>query len=84
MEGKSTNSNCVAPSVPMIAGEDELLTGDELCRKLKIKKSFLYAPARRKGPNAIPCVRIGKYLRYDLRAVRDHFAKHDRTEVGAR
>jgi hypothetical protein len=49
---------------------DELLTGDELCRKLKVKKSFLYAPERRRGPNAIPCVRIGKYLRYDLGAVR--------------
>ena len=50
----------------MNTGEDELLTGDELCRKLKIKKSFLYAPVRRKGPDAVPCVRIGKYLRYRL------------------
>lgn len=52
------------------SGEDELLTGDELCQKLKIKKSFLYAPVRRKGPDALPCIMIGKYLRYDLRAVR--------------
>lgn len=52
-------------------GEDEfLITGDALCQKLKIKKSFLYAPARRKGPDAIPCIRIGKYLRYDLQAVK--------------
>jgi len=51
-------------------GPDDLLTGDELCRMLKIKKSFLYAPVRRKGPDALPCIMIGKYLRYDLRAVK--------------
>ena len=45
---------------------DELLTGDELCAKLKIKKSFLYSPARRKGPDPIPAILIGKYLRYRL------------------
>jgi len=48
---------------------DTLLTADELCLKLKIRKCFLYAPERRKGPNAIPCIRIGKYLRYDMQAV---------------
>jgi len=54
----------------MSTGKDELLTGDELCQRLKIKKSFLYAPVRRKGPDAIPCIMIGKYLRYDLQAVK--------------
>lgn len=47
-------------------GPDELLTGDALCRVLKIKQSFLYAPVRRKGPDAIPCLKIGKYIRYRL------------------
>jgi len=54
----------------MSTWKDELLTGDELCQRLKIKKSFLYAPVRRKGPDAIPCIMIGKYLRYDLQAVK--------------
>jgi len=56
----------------------ELLTGDELCRKLKIKKSFLYAPPQRKGPDAVPCLRIGKYLRYDWQAVRGWIARQNR------
>ena len=56
-------------------GNSELLTGDELCRVLKIKKSFLYAPVRRKGPDAVPCIRIGKYLRYDLNAVKGWIEK---------
>jgi len=60
MEGTKINS---------LSEQDELLTGDELCKKLKVKKSFLYTPIRRKGPDALPCVRIGKYLRYNLQAV---------------
>lgn len=63
-------------NVKEVTGE-ELLTGDELCHKLKIKKSFLYAPVRRKGPNAIPCIRVGKYLRYHLQTVQAHFAKQN-------
>lgn len=62
----------------MKTGEDEFLTGDELCQKLKVKKSFLYTPVRRKGPNAIPCIRIGKYLRYDLQAVREWIEKQNK------
>lgn len=58
-------------AIPMNTGGDELLTGDELCQKLKVKKSFFYTPVRRKGPDAIPCIRIGKYLRYDFQAVRE-------------
>lgn len=48
---------------------DALLTIDEVAAKLKIKKSFLYAPSRRKGPGKIPCLKIGKYNRYSLPAV---------------
>ena len=55
----------------------ELLTGDELCQKLKIKKSFLYSPVRRKGADAIPCIMIGKYLRYDLEAVKQWIEKQN-------
>ena len=67
------------PSViPINTGGDDLVTGDELCQKLKIKKSFLYAPVRRKGPDALPCIMIGKYLRYDLRAVREWIEKQNR------
>jgi len=47
----------------------ELLTIQEISARLKVKQSFFYAPVRRKGPDAIPCVRVGKYLRYDVRAV---------------
>lgn len=75
---KITTNTLDGPSViPMNTGEDEFMTGDELCRKLRIKKSFLYAPVRRKGPDAVPCIRIGKYLRYDLQAVKQWIAKQN-------
>lgn len=56
----------------------ELCTVDEIAGRLKVKPSFLYAPTRRKGPDPIPCIRVGKYLRYDLEAVRDWLARQQR------
>lgn len=45
---------------------DEFLTIEEISTRLKLKPSFFYAPVRRKGPDPIPCLRIGKYIRYRL------------------
>jgi len=64
--------------VSMNTADGELLTGDELCQKLKIKKSFLYAPVRRKGPDAVPCMRVGKYLRYNFQAVKEWIERQNR------
>ena len=58
-------------------GARGLLTGPELCQVLKVRQAFLYAPARRKGPDAVPCVKVGKYLRYDLDQVRAWIAKQN-------
>ena len=41
----------------------ELLTVGELAQRLKVKKSFLYARTRERGEGAIPCIRVGKYIR---------------------
>jgi excisionase family DNA binding protein len=60
--------------------EEKLLTGDELCERLKVKKSFLYAPVRRKGPDAVPCVRLGKYLRYDMEAVKGWIERQNQAQ----
>jgi len=54
-------------AIKKVTGEMEsLLTVDELAAKVKIPKSFFYAPCRRKGPDAIPAYRIGKYIRYSF------------------
>lgn len=46
-----------------VRNADEILTPDEIAAELKIPKSFLYAPARRKGADPFPFFRVGKYLR---------------------
>ena len=81
MESESTNPLGEGLTVPMNIREDELLTGAELCAKLKVKQSFLYAPERRKGPDAIPCIKVGKYLRYHLPTVCAHLEKLNRPKI---
>jgi len=49
--------------------EEELFTVDEIASFVKVPKSFFYQPNHRKGPDAIPCLRMGKYLRYRLSEV---------------
>jgi len=39
---------------------------DELAKILGIKRSWVYGQTRLRGADAIPCLRVGKYLRFDL------------------
>ena len=48
---------------------NELLTIQEMADRLKVKKSFLYFRTMQTGANAIPRVKIGKYLRFNPGAV---------------
>jgi hypothetical protein len=43
---------------------DSLLTVDELALKLKVPKSWIYARTRESGPEAMPKIHVGKYLRF--------------------
>jgi excisionase family DNA binding protein len=47
----------------------ELLTVEEMAEKLKVKTSWLYFRTMHTGTNAIPRVKIGKYLRFNPGAV---------------
>ncbi len=49
--------------------EKELLTIGELAALLKVKESWIYRKTMEKGLNAIPRIRLGKYLRFDPDAV---------------
>lgn len=42
----------------------DLLTVTELAKDLKVKKSWVYSRTRVKGVKAIPCLRVGKYIRF--------------------
>jgi excisionase family DNA binding protein len=45
--------------------DQALLTVDELAGKLKVPKSWVYYKAKEKGPNKLPLIRVGKYLRFE-------------------
>lgn len=49
--------------------DQELLTIQEMAEKLKVKRSWLYFRTMQTGDNAMPRVRIGKYLRFNPGAV---------------
>jgi predicted DNA-binding transcriptional regulator AlpA len=49
--------------------EPNFLTIDEMAKELKVKKSWLYSRTRETGPDTIPRLKIGKYLRFDYQEV---------------
>ena len=49
---------------------DELLTIDELAAILKVPRSWIYFHTRKRSKNAIPHVKIGRYLRFSEADVR--------------
>lgn len=47
----------------------ELLTIDELSERLKVPNSWVYARTRETGAQAMPRLKVGKYLRFEWDAV---------------
>lgn len=52
-----------------------LLTIEELAAGLPVRKSWIYRKTMEKGPQAIPRIRLGKYLRFNEEAVMDWVKK---------
>ncbi len=55
----------------------ELLTVDDVAALLKVSRSWVYEHTRARTPRAdrLPFVKIGKYVRFQSRAVGDFLAK---------
>jgi hypothetical protein len=51
----------------------DLLTPQELAVRLKVKTSWIFEQTRRRSKvrnkTPLPCIRLGKYIRFDWRAV---------------
>ena len=61
---------------------DELLTVDEVAALLKVPRSWVYEHTRSRGTTRserLPHVKLGKYLRFDARAIRAFLADKCRT-----
>ena len=53
------------------------ITIDELSERWKVKKSWIYARTRESGPDALPRIKIGKYLRFDPDEVQEWLKKQN-------
>jgi hypothetical protein len=60
----------------MSQSSQDLLTVDELADALKVKKSWVYGKTRETGPDAMPRIRAGKYLRFEYEPVLDWLRKN--------
>ena len=58
-------------------GTGRLLTVRQVAELLQVSVSWVYGRARRRGKDRIPHFRLGKYLRFDERAVQE-FLEHRR------
>jgi predicted DNA-binding transcriptional regulator AlpA len=48
---------------------DRLLTVPQLAEVLQVPQSWIYQQTRRRGEDQIPVLYVGKYCRFQLRAV---------------
>ena len=49
---------------------EELLTVEEVAMLLKVPKSWVYERTRRRGIERLPHIKLGKYLRFEEKAVK--------------
>jgi hypothetical protein len=52
------------------ASDDALLTVQDAARFLKVPVSWVYEHVRPEALDRLPCVKLGKYLRFDQRDLR--------------
>ncbi len=58
-------------------GRGRLLTVRQVAELLQVPASWVYGRTRRRGRDQIPHLKLGKYLRFDERAVQK-FLEHQR------
>jgi excisionase family DNA binding protein len=61
---------------------EELLTVEEVAALLKVSKSWVYEHTRSRGvPRAerLPCIKLGKYVRFEAASVRAFLVKRSKT-----
>ena len=54
-----------------------LLTVKEIAKQLKVPISWIYTRTREKGADSIPRIKVGKYLRFDLKRVMEWIEKQN-------
>lgn len=57
---------------------EELLTVEDMSAVLKVPRSWIYQRIRKRAPDRLPHLKIGKYLRFELPAVQAWLSRHRR------
>jgi hypothetical protein len=55
--------------------EERLIDIDDLAERLKVNKSWIYAQTRKKNEDAIPYIKLGKYLRFEEERVKSWYRR---------
>ena len=58
-----------------------LLTVEQIAEKWQVPRSWIYARTRRRGLEQLPHFKLGKYLRFEGKAVQEYL---ERQKAGAR
>jgi len=66
----SANSNQLkAPAPSMVQDAMEILTPEEVAKRLKVSVRWVYEKRRPRAKNPIPCLPMGRYIRFDWNRV---------------
>ena len=55
---------------------DELLTVQEVAEMFRVPPSWIYDRTRRRGPERIPHVKLGRYVRFKKKEVQQFIEDH--------
>jgi excisionase family DNA binding protein len=79
---RTSMSSLRVPDVPHDDGElHELLTVEDVAALLKVSRSWVYEHTRSRGTTRterLPYIKIGKYKRFDPKAVREFLQRRSR------
>jgi hypothetical protein len=74
----STSSNSIVPTPALVLAPDDILTKPELVQRLKVPENWITERCRRRDPNPIPAIFLGKVLRFSWSAVSSWMMTHER------
>lgn len=84
MVQRDSIANQSKPAIPEVPASMELMNIDQLAALLKVKKSWIYKKTSETGPESIPRLKVGMYLRFEPGAVVEWLRDQTAEKVGVR
>ncbi|HZS45825.1 MAG TPA: helix-turn-helix domain-containing protein [Blastocatellia bacterium] len=61
---------------------ETLWTISEVATILKVPKSWVYERTRKRGPDKLPFIKLGKYVRFESEAIKKFLEKQRKSALG--